>query len=62
MNETTSPSSQHPLEEEEGEVEATVNSDIDASPSLPWTVRNQWIVYAIASGGCAAFNGAFAKL
>lgn len=24
--------------------------------------RSQWLVYAIASGGCAALNGAFAKL
>lgn len=27
-----------------------------------WTVRNRWIVFAIASGACAAFNGVFAKL
>ncbi|KAI1373864.1 hypothetical protein F4677DRAFT_447835 [Hypoxylon crocopeplum] len=31
-----------------------------AMPS--WTVRNRWIVFAIASGACAAFNGVFAKL
>jgi hypothetical protein len=24
--------------------------------------RPQWLIYAIASGGCAALNGAFAKL
>jgi hypothetical protein len=24
--------------------------------------KSQWIVLAIASGGCAAFNGVFAKL
>jgi hypothetical protein len=24
--------------------------------------RNQWIVFALASGACAAFNGVFAKL
>jgi uncharacterized membrane protein len=24
--------------------------------------RPQWLLYAIASGGCAALNGAFAKL
>jgi hypothetical protein len=28
----------------------------------PWTSRNQWIVFAVASGACAAFNGVFAKL
>ncbi|KAK4166074.1 hypothetical protein QBC43DRAFT_314885 [Cladorrhinum sp. PSN259] len=27
-----------------------------------WAQRNQWIVLALASGGCAAFNGVFAKL
>lgn len=35
------------------------------SPSLlpaSWIVRNQWIVLAMASGACAAFNGVFAKL
>lgn len=30
--------------------------------SLSWAQRNQWIVFALASGGCAAFNGVFAKL
>ncbi|KAI0185800.1 hypothetical protein EV127DRAFT_440705 [Xylaria flabelliformis] len=29
---------------------------------MAWTTRNQWIVYAVASGACAAFNGVFAKL
>ncbi|KAI1422264.1 hypothetical protein F5Y12DRAFT_624624 [Xylaria sp. FL1777] len=29
---------------------------------MPWTARNKWIVYAVASGACAAFNGVFAKL
>jgi hypothetical protein len=27
-----------------------------------WAQRNQWIVFALASGACAAFNGVFAKL
>ncbi|KAI1100663.1 hypothetical protein F4804DRAFT_36742 [Jackrogersella minutella] len=27
-----------------------------------WAARNRWIVLAIASGACAAFNGVFAKL
>ncbi|KAI1747331.1 hypothetical protein F4782DRAFT_521552 [Xylaria castorea] len=30
--------------------------------NMAWTTRNQWIVYAVASGACAAFNGVFAKL
>jgi len=28
----------------------------------PATARNQWILFALASGACAAFNGVFAKL
>ncbi|KAB5532591.1 hypothetical protein GE09DRAFT_1227773 [Coniochaeta sp. 2T2.1] len=35
----------------------------DAVPALPRAgTRNKWIVLAIASGACAAFNGVFAKL
>ncbi|KAI1321716.1 hypothetical protein F5Y16DRAFT_66158 [Xylariaceae sp. FL0255] len=34
--------------------------EVDSSKS--WTARNQWVVYAITSGACAAFNGVFAKL
>ncbi|KAI1759435.1 hypothetical protein GGR53DRAFT_148896 [Hypoxylon sp. FL1150] len=34
----------------------------DAEMARSWTVRNRWIVFAIASGACAAFNGVFAKL
>ncbi|KAK0745100.1 hypothetical protein B0T21DRAFT_97599 [Apiosordaria backusii] len=37
-------------------VEAAVPS------TASWSKRNQWIVYALASGACAAFNGVFAKL
>jgi hypothetical protein len=29
---------------------------------MPWVQRNHWIVLAVASGACAAFNGVFAKL
>ncbi|KAH9908640.1 hypothetical protein F4778DRAFT_717997 [Xylariomycetidae sp. FL2044] len=29
---------------------------------MSWARRNQWIVLAVASGACAAFNGVFAKL
>ncbi|KAI0165613.1 hypothetical protein GGR57DRAFT_448083 [Xylariaceae sp. FL1272] len=29
---------------------------------MSWSDRNQWVVYAVASGACAAFNGVFAKL
>lgn len=27
-----------------------------------WSIRTQWIFFALASGACAAFNGVFAKL
>jgi len=33
-----------------------------ALESRSWAQRNQWIVLALASGACAAFNGVFAKL
>lgn len=29
---------------------------------MSWARQNQWIVLAVASGACAAFNGVFAKL
>jgi hypothetical protein len=35
---------------------------VDATAPGSWTSRNQWVVYAVASGACAAFNGVFAKL
>ncbi|KAI1361772.1 hypothetical protein F5Y08DRAFT_290526 [Xylaria arbuscula] len=34
----------------------------DSDIVMPWTKRNAWVVYAVASGACAAFNGVFAKL
>ncbi|KAI1470495.1 uncharacterized protein F4812DRAFT_417823 [Daldinia caldariorum] len=36
----------------------------EESTAMPpsWTARNRWIVFAVASGACAAFNGVFAKL
>ncbi|KAI1638109.1 hypothetical protein F4809DRAFT_601287 [Biscogniauxia mediterranea] len=33
-----------------------------SSSSLPARNGGQWVVYAVASGACAAFNGVFAKL
>ncbi|KAI1453415.1 hypothetical protein F4805DRAFT_461836 [Annulohypoxylon moriforme] len=30
--------------------------------TMSWATRNRWVVFAIASGACAAFNGVFAKL
>ncbi|KAK0620269.1 hypothetical protein B0T14DRAFT_399679, partial [Immersiella caudata] len=40
--------------------ETVEESEYAMAPS--WAARNQWIVLALASGGCAAFNGVFAKL
>jgi hypothetical protein len=36
--------------------------DSTAAVAMSWTRRNEWIVFALASGACAAFNGVFAKL
>ncbi|KAH8681520.1 hypothetical protein BX600DRAFT_24844 [Xylariales sp. PMI_506] len=33
-----------------------------SSPPASWVSRNQWVVFALTSGACAAFNGVFAKL
>lgn len=30
--------------------------------TMAWATQNKWVVLAIASGACAAFNGVFAKL
>jgi len=35
---------------------------LSSSGRVRWTYRNQWILLAISSGACAAFNGVFAKL
>ncbi|KZL74981.1 transcription initiation factor 2a small subunit [Colletotrichum tofieldiae] len=34
----------------------------EPTETMTWARRNQWIVLAVASGACAAFNGVFAKL
>ncbi|TQV96204.1 hypothetical protein V2A60_003357 [Cordyceps javanica] len=34
----------------------------EPATAVQWSTRTQWIFFAIASGVCAAFNGAFAKL
>ncbi|KAI1277968.1 hypothetical protein F5Y07DRAFT_398113 [Xylaria sp. FL0933] len=38
------------------------SSRVKDRDEMPWAERNTWIVYAVASGACAAFNGVFAKL
>jgi hypothetical protein len=53
----SSPSSQdHPEEER------SVDEDDEASKMENLSSKSQWIVLALASGACAAFNGVFAKL
>ncbi|RYP07461.1 hypothetical protein DL764_002468 [Monosporascus ibericus] len=41
--------------------EGAAVSSSDPMP-LSWGARNRWMVFAVASGACAAFNGVFAKL
>ncbi|KAK2595940.1 hypothetical protein QQS21_006535 [Conoideocrella luteorostrata] len=39
-----------------------MTQDQPQAQALARATRTQWIVYAVASGACAAFNGVFAKL
>ncbi|KAK6210473.1 Transcription initiation factor IIA subunit 2 [Pestalotiopsis sp. IQ-011] len=41
---------------------AAYQENVASSAPVSWTTKNQWVVLAIASGACAAFNGVFAKL
>ncbi|RYP80415.1 hypothetical protein DL770_006220 [Monosporascus sp. CRB-9-2] len=41
--------------------EGAATPSSDPAP-LSWAARNRWMVFALASGACAAFNGVFAKL
>lgn len=62
ISESTSPSNREgnepelELEEDEDEEEAQENTMENISR------KSQWILLAVASGACAAFNGVFAKL
>ncbi|KAM3556073.1 hypothetical protein ARSEF4850_005703 [Beauveria asiatica] len=40
----------------------TTTTTTESDAASQWSTQTQWIVFAIASGVCAAFNGAFAKL
>jgi len=42
-------------------LDGDTESDAEMAPEA-WSRRNRWIVFAMASGACAAFNGVFAKL
>ncbi|KAI0132687.1 hypothetical protein BJ170DRAFT_680566 [Xylariales sp. AK1849] len=45
----------------ENDIHLTTEEALTSTPAS-WTSRNQWVVLAVASGACAAFNGVFAKL
>ncbi|KAK4236254.1 hypothetical protein C8A03DRAFT_45724 [Achaetomium macrosporum] len=50
-------------DEERPLLDGPATEDAEVSPaSSSWAKRNQWILFALASGACAAFNGVFAKL
>ncbi|OHF02165.1 hypothetical protein CORC01_02445 [Colletotrichum orchidophilum] len=54
-----------PRHEDDAHSEPPTEAEDDeeqAAESMAWARRNQWIVLAVASGACAAFNGVFAKL
>ncbi|KAK0374914.1 hypothetical protein CLIM01_07723 [Colletotrichum limetticola] len=54
-----------PRHEDDAHSEPPTEAEADdeqATESMAWARRNQWIVLAVASGACAAFNGVFAKL
>ncbi|KAG8668997.1 hypothetical protein FPOAC2_08305 [Fusarium poae] len=44
----------------------TCSSKSEPASTMPmpsnWSLRSQWMFFAVASGACAAFNGVFAKL
>lgn len=45
-----------------GDVAEAQKTDHITAAEMGWIRQNQWIVLAVASGACAAFNGVFAKL
>lgn len=47
----------HPLPTEMARSDSSTGGGIAS-----WSVRSQWMFFAVASGACAAFNGVFAKL
>lgn len=51
-----------PLLDEESQRASPDAGQVAVDGGKSWSGRNRWIVLAIASGGCAAFNGVFAKL
>ncbi|KAM0358148.1 hypothetical protein HYE67_003518 [Fusarium culmorum] len=43
---------------------SSLKSESASTMPMPsnWSLRSQWMFFAVASGACAAFNGVFAKL
>ncbi|KAK4141073.1 uncharacterized protein C8A04DRAFT_14372 [Dichotomopilus funicola] len=62
MSAVTSDEERRPLLDGLAGTETAVPAPLEAPETKTWAQRNQWIVFALASGGCAAFNGVFAKL
>lgn len=61
--ESTSASERSPLLDEAGrETSHDLDSATAVTSTMAWSQRNQWIIYAVASGTCAALNGVMAKL
>ncbi|KAI0538464.1 hypothetical protein GGR58DRAFT_467949 [Xylaria digitata] len=52
----------NPADDRREGVVPTTTTRRDGDDIMPWAARNKWMVYAVASGACAAFNGVFAKL
>lgn len=50
------------MEDNRPEQSSTADEDGAAIAPGSWASKNQWVVFAVASGACAAFNGVFAKL
>lgn len=59
--EMASEDEQRPLLDSQQPNDTTQEAEEDMAQAS-WIRRNQWIVLALASGACAAFNGVFAKL
>lgn len=62
---SSSSSSSPPALDERLPLLPNTNEEDGLSPKddkMGWVRQNKWIVLAIASGACAAFNGVFAKL
>ncbi|KAJ4164928.1 hypothetical protein LMH87_006581 [Akanthomyces muscarius] len=60
----TAAASERPARAPRDEPKMTMEPAAGTEPaaSSQWSTRTQWIFFAMASGVCAAFNGAFAKL